>query len=119
MPSKLRTIGQQKLRPSARTKVRLPEKKAEPFYLSPEWRALMEAIIVERFGDRAHARCEDPECRTPHRRGIRIFGDHIRERKDGGALLDKGNILCRCGSCHTRKTASERAKRLQGQGGGV
>jgi 5-methylcytosine-specific restriction enzyme A len=112
MRPKLRTVGRQKLRPSSAVKVRLPDKRVEGFYTSPEWRALMEQIITERFGDRSRARCEDPHCLTPHRRGIRIFGDHIKERKDGGALLDKYNILCRCGSCHTRKTAAERAKRL-------
>jgi 5-methylcytosine-specific restriction protein A len=104
----------QKLKPSTRIKVRLPEKKAEPFYLTPEWRALMDSIIVERFGSRAKARCEDPQCRQPHRLGIRIFGDHVVERKDGGALLDRRNILCRCGSCHTRKTSEARAARLKG-----
>jgi 5-methylcytosine-specific restriction protein A len=109
----LRSIGQ-KLGPPRSVKVKPKEKRAESFYLSPEWRALMDTIIAERFGDRAHAKCEDPECRTPYRIGIRIFGDHIIERKDGGAPLDKRNILCRCGSCHTRKTMSERAKRYQG-----
>lgn len=112
MGLKLRTIGH-KLRPSQRVKVRHPDKVVQPFYLTPEWRALMDAIIAERFGSKANARCEDPECRQPYRRGIRIFGDHVREVRDGGALLDKGNILCRCGSCHTRKTAAERAKRQQ------
>jgi 5-methylcytosine-specific restriction enzyme A len=110
MTAKLRTIGR-KVAPSIRAKVTVPKKTAAPFYLSPEWRALMDQIIIERFGDRAHARCQDPECKTPHRTGIRIFGDHIKERKDGGALLDKRNILCRCGACHTRKTGEERAAR--------
>ena len=104
----------QKLKPSTRIKVRLPEKKAAPFYLTPEWRALMDSIIAQRFGSRANARCEDPECKRPHRRGIRIFGDHVVEVKDGGALLDPRNILCRCGSCHTRKTAEVRSARLKG-----
>lgn len=74
----------------------------------------MDQIIVERFRDRAHAKCQDPDCRTPHRIGIRIFGDHIKELKDGGAPLDKRNVLCRCGSCHTRVTLERRAKRYQG-----
>lgn len=106
----------QKLRPSTRVKLMLPPKQADSFYTSPEWRALMEAIIRERFGSRDNARCEDPQCRTPYRRGIRIFGDHIREVKDGGALLDKANVLCRCGACHSRKTAEQRAAR-HGVGG--
>jgi 5-methylcytosine-specific restriction protein A len=110
---KLRTIGH-KLRPSTRIKVALPAKQVESFYTSPEWRALMDAIIAQRFGDRAHARCEDPLCKQPNRRGIRVFGDHVVERKDGGDDLDPRNVLCRCGSCHTRKTAEQRAIRLQG-----
>lgn len=111
MKANLRTLGQ-KLRPSSAIKVRVPEKKAESFYLSPEWRSLMDQIIKQRFGDRGHARCEDPECRTKYRIGIRVFGDHIVERKDGGAELDPRNIICRCGACHSRKTAVERGKRV-------
>jgi 5-methylcytosine-specific restriction enzyme A len=84
-----------------------PPKTAAPFYLSPEWRALMTEIIAERG-----RRCEDKLCTKPHRTGIRVFGDHIVELKDGGAPLDKANIRLVCGSCHTRKTAAERAKRM-------
>lgn len=109
--AKLQT-KRERLRPSTRVKIRTPQKKAEPFYLSAEWRALMDRIIAERFGGRDKARCEDPACKMPWRRGIRIFGDHIKEAKDGGALLDPSNILCRCGSCHTRKTAEARGQRL-------
>lgn len=108
----LRSIGQ-KLGPPRSAKMKPAPKRADSFYLSPEWRSLMDSIVVERFGSRERVRCEDPECKTPHRRGIRIFGDHIKELKDGGAPLDKRNVLCRCGSCHSRKTAAERLKRHQ------
>jgi 5-methylcytosine-specific restriction protein A len=81
-------------------------KVAAPFYLAPRWRALIAAIIKRRG-----RRCEDPLCKTPSRTGIRIFGDHVVELQDGGAPFDEANILLRCGSCHTRKTASERARR--------
>jgi hypothetical protein len=113
---RLRTLGQ-KLRPSSAMKVRQPEKRADPFYLSPEWRAFMDALIVERFGSRENARCEDPTCLHPSRRGIRIFGDHVRELRDGGAALDRRNVVCRCGSCHTRVTAERRRLRQHGEGG--
>jgi len=83
-------------------------KTANPFYLSPEWRALVAEIIRERG-----ARCEDPACRFPGRTGIRLFGDHIVELADGGAPLDKANVMLRCGSCHTRKTNAERARRMR------
>lgn len=79
-----------------------------PFYLSPAWSRLMAEIKAERG-----ARCEDPEHDPQKPRiGVRIFGDHVIEMKDGGASLDKANVLLRCGACHTRKTIAERAKRL-------
>jgi 5-methylcytosine-specific restriction enzyme A len=83
------------------------EKKADPFYLSPEWKALMRDIIKQRG-----RRCED-EQHDPSkpREGMRVYGDHVIEIKDGGALLDPNNILCRCGPCHGRKTAAARADR--------
>ena len=82
-----------------------PAKAPDPFYLSPEWRALMAEIIAERG-----RRCEDPQCaRTTA--PSRVFGDHIVELADGGAPLDKRNVMLRCGACHTRKTAASRAVR--------
>lgn len=88
-------------------KLKPPDKVAESFYLSPEWRALIRHIIHVRG-----RRCEDPNCKTPHRGvGQRIFGDHIVERKDGGAELDQRNVMLRCSPCHGRKTAAERGKR--------
>lgn len=81
-----------------------PPKTAEPFYTSSAWLELMASIKAER-GER----CED--C---GRTGTRIFGDHIKELKDGGARLDRRNVRLRCGSCHTLKTNRERAKRMRG-----
>ena len=111
MPS-LKVLGR-KLNPSSRVKVRLPTKNVDSRYNSSEWRALMDAII------RARGRiCEDPDHDpdTP-RKGVRIFGDHIQELRDGGAMLDARNIMLRCGSCHSRKTAAERAKRMRASRG--
>jgi len=57
-------------------------------------------------------RCE--ECgRTRDDAGkpVRIFGDHIKELRDGGAPLDPGNVKLLDGRCHTRKTLRERARR--------
>jgi len=90
------------------TRSALPAAKTtNPFYLRPEWRALVAEIMRERG-----ARCEDPSCRSPGRTGVRVFGDHIVELQDGGAPLDKANVMLRCGSCHTRKTHVERARRM-------
>jgi 5-methylcytosine-specific restriction protein A len=113
MGTKLRTIGH-KLRPPARRgMVVVREKKADPFYLSPEWKALMRDIIRARG-----RRCEDPrhDPASP-RDGVRLYGDHIIERNDGGAELDPANVLLRCGPCHGRKTAQARAARARGVGG--
>jgi 5-methylcytosine-specific restriction protein A len=82
-------------------------KVAAPVYSSNEWRTLIASIIEARG-----RRCEDPKCKTPGRTGIRVFGDHIKELQDGGALIDPRNVMLRCGSCHTRKTIAERAKRM-------
>ena len=57
---------------------------------------------------RAGGMCQAPGC---GRTGIRLFADHIRERQDGGALLDPANGAALCGSCHSRKTAAVRASR--------
>lgn len=84
-----------------------PPKTTDPFYLSPAWRQLMTRLIAER-GRR---------CQTCGRTNCRIFGDHIVELKDGGAPLEPSNVLLRCGSCHTRKTARERERRMNRGGG--
>lgn len=110
--TKLRTIGH-KLGPSRSVKLRPQAKQVDPFYTSPEWRALMRHLKQVR-GDR----CEDPEHRSEHPpSGVRIYGDHIRERRDGGAPLDASNVMLRCPPCHQRKTAAVRAARYHGQGG--
>ena len=110
--TKLRTLGH-RLRPSSRVKVKQGEKKVDPFYLSSEWRALMMQIVNQRG-----RRCEDPNHNWAIPRvGVRLFGDHIVEIKDGGATLDPRNIMLRCGACHGRKTALQRAARYQKSSG--
>ncbi len=87
-------------------------KVADAFYLSPEWRKLVDQIIAKRGRI-----CEDPHCDGhTHRSGMRVFADHIIERKDGGEPLDEGNIMLRCGASHSRKTAAERARRMAARG---
>ena len=77
-------------------------KKADPFYLSPAWRTLMRKLTASRGS----------VCQQCGREGVRLFGDHIHELKDGGAALDPSNIKLLCGSCHTKKTAQVRAARM-------
>lgn len=92
-----------RLSSSTPSRVTVPEKRAEPFYLSPEWRELR-AYIVKRAGGICECGC-----------GCPIHGwtyvDHIREIKDGGALLDPMNLQALRADCHNRKTAVERRRR--------
>jgi 5-methylcytosine-specific restriction enzyme A len=88
------------------------------FYGSAEWKALMRRIIATRG-----RRCQDPDCETPNRgEGKKIYGDHVVEIADGGALLDANNIMLLCARCHGRKTAEAKRARggavkfLQGEG---
>jgi 5-methylcytosine-specific restriction protein A len=77
-------------------------KQADAFYSSPEWRALMRRLI-ERRGR---------QCEQCGRVGCVIYGDHVRELKDGGAPLDEANVMLLCGSCHSIKTYAARARRM-------
>ena len=41
----------------------------------------------------------------------RLFADHIKELRDGGAPFDPANGQCLCGAHHTHKTVQARANR--------
>ena len=97
----VRQIGQQHRQVDLRSAQPIA-KKADDFYHSAEWTVLIASVIKERG-----RRCE--EC---GRIGTRIFGDHIRELKDGGPALDRRNIRLLCGSCHSKKTIAVRAARM-------
>lgn len=83
-------------------------KRAEGFYASREWRSLVARLKRERGSWCA-------KCGA----GGRIIGDHIRERRDGGAELDPANIELLCQPCHNRKTAKARKLRVEGHADGV
>lgn len=78
-------------------------KVADSFYQSAAWRVLAGQIKRERGGF-----CE--RCGSAHR----VIADHIVERRDGGADLDRANIELLCQACHNRKTAAARARRASG-----
>lgn len=87
-------------------RVKAMPKVAERFYASAEWRALLRRIKAARGNW-----CETcGACGA----GVRIIGDHVIERKDGGADLDPANVKLLCLPCHNRKTASARAARARG-----
>lgn len=81
-------------------RVRPAPKIADVFYHSREWRALVAAVKRARG-----AWCQ--RCGSGHR----IIGDHVVERKDGGADLDPANIELLCAACHNAKTARAKARR--------
>ncbi len=71
---------------------------------------------AQRIKQRAGYRCEDPDHdpRQPRGgQGVTLYADHIQERQDAPHMaLSDDNGMCRCASCHTRKTAKARAARL-------
>jgi hypothetical protein len=86
-------------------KVSAMPKVAESFYQSTEWRRLIASIKRERGNW-----CE--RCGST----VRVIGDHIVERKDGGADLDPSNVELLCAKHHATKTAAARARRARGGG---
>lgn len=87
-------------------------KVADPVYRSPETRAAHDQWAREVL-QRARFVCQGirhdgAACR---RSGVRLFADHIVAIEDGGAPLDPENGQALCGSCHTRKTIADRARR--------
>lgn len=102
-------------------------KRAEAFYLSKDWRGLVARLIARR--GRVCEGCG--KSREDDGSPVRLIGDHIVERRDGGADLDPANVQLLCsaaggdgrphadgarGGCHSRKTALARAARRQGVG---
>ncbi|MBN9235110.1 hypothetical protein QV13_24135 [Mesorhizobium hungaricum] len=68
---------------------------------------------------RAGYRCEyvngGHRCPRSSADGDRMIADHIRERKDGGGLLDPKNGQCLCVSHNTAKGIAARAARMKEQ----
>lgn len=88
-------------------------KVADPFYLSAEWRRLIEQ------------RKRDADYRAALSRakpGEKMVLDHVTEIRDGGARLDPANTMWLTFSEHQAKTARARKDRAMGkamkEGGG-
>jgi 5-methylcytosine-specific restriction endonuclease McrA len=102
------------LKPSLRSPPPLlttPPKIADRFYLTKEWRDLVASIKRERGAYCEAVLPSGQVCRS----GFRIIGDHIHERRDGGADLDRTNVQLLCFPCHQAKTAAARKARARGQ----
>lgn len=86
-----------------------PGKRADRELLTPEHRAWRLAVMT-----RAGWRCEWVECgtRCSAAHPVRLFADHVVERRDGGDPLDANNGQCLCGKHHARKTQAARAARM-------
>ncbi len=74
-------------------------KVAASVYRSKEWKQLLAQVIAAR----------GRLCQKCGSRSGRIYGDHVIELRDGGAALDKRNVMLLCATCHGAKT--ERSKR--------
>jgi 5-methylcytosine-specific restriction protein A len=112
--SRLKTVAGRV--PAADTRVaKVPEKEADELYSKPAYREWRE-IIVRRAGWRCEA-IEDNGYRCERRSPAwRMYADHIREVKDGGAEFDLANGQCLCPVHHALKTNVERAKRAASVG---
>jgi 5-methylcytosine-specific restriction endonuclease McrA len=102
----LRTLDTRTIKPG--------QKQADPFYDTPEWRALRDQVRREAGGC-----CEWSGCESRGR-----YVDHRIERSDGGADLDRSNLWLLCPSHHRIKTVRARAARARRtdsatQGGGA
>lgn len=102
-----------------------PLKTADAVLVSSAWQNLVAGLIRTRG-----RRCE--RCGKLHEDDgspVKLVGDHVHERRDGGAELDPANVELLCaraggdgrahadgklGGCHARKTAKTRQRRLQG-----
>ena len=74
------------------------------FYGSAAWKAIR--LQVQRECKRTCQQCKKPDTR--------IYVDHIVELRDGGAPLERSNLIGLCAVCHGKKTARERTSRLTG-----
>ena len=93
---------QPRLRGLDNRSVKPPPKQADAELGTRDWKAMRERVFREAGG-----RCQVPGCTRPGR-----YVDHIVERRDGGAVFDRANLMLACPPCHQNKTNVERAKRM-------
>lgn len=96
------TIIKPRMRVLSGRSVPLTPKVADAYLLTPEHKEWRRQVLR-----RAGYQCE--KC---GRTNVRLFADHIKERRDGGVLLDVSNGQALCGACHTKKTNVVRKNRI-------
>lgn len=72
----------------------------QAIYQTKEWQTLTNRL-----------RKAKPYCSKCGVTGVRLFGDHVTELKDGGAAFDPSNVQILCGSCHRIKTEQAKVDR--------
>ena len=104
LPPRIKALDSRTVKPPPRTFAsrKAAEPEAMAFYGSTAWQQFRAQIIAERG-----YRCER-DGSTPSR----VYVDHIKELKDGGAPLDPANVEVLCPSCHGKKTVQARIARL-------
>lgn len=95
------TMLKPRLRAMDQATAKIPPKVAEPFYKSRAWKGLAADVMAD----------EGKRCRSCGQKRGRMIVDHIVERRDGGAELDRANCQVICIGCHNAKTAKARAER--------
>lgn len=68
-------------------------KTGDPFYKSARWRAVRAAVLLE-----AGHLCQ--RCREAGRRVPARIVHHVKPIRDGGARLDRANLMPVCSRCH-------------------
>ena len=85
-------------------------KPVDPFYRTPEWRALGASMKRQR-GYRCQACGEDHSATA-----WKLRADHIIAIKDGGEPLDPRNVQVLCAGCDNAKRGVEHRERGQARG---
>jgi hypothetical protein len=112
MSTRLRTIGR-KLEPTRHHRLVMPAKVADKELQTPEHRQ-WRLVVCRRAGWRCEWINEDGSRCAKAAPEHRMIADHIRERHDGGALVDTGNGQCLCVQHNTFKGVQARAARARG-----
>lgn len=91
-------------------KLRPPPKTVDPHYNTPGHKA-WRAEVMRKAGNRCQWTVAGDRCRYAAPRH-RMFADHIRELRDGGAPFEPANGMCLCSTHHVLKTMATRARRM-------